>query len=93
MWTTGLTQACGDTVIDNHGAVLFCPNDPLTRGQMAAFLVRAFDPERALPPIEYDFVDDDDSIFEDDIERIARAKISEGCNQARTYPGSAPTTR
>jgi hypothetical protein len=29
----GVTQGCTDT--------LFCPNDPVTRGQMAAFLHRA----------------------------------------------------
>jgi hypothetical protein len=71
----GITNGCNPPVLDR-----FCPDDPVTRGQMAAFLVRAFDPERALPPVEYDFVDDDDSEFEADIEQLARAKITRGCN-------------
>jgi hypothetical protein len=30
----GITQGCGSTT--------YCPNDPVTRAQMAVFLVRAF---------------------------------------------------
>jgi hypothetical protein len=97
MWWTGLTQGCGTTTLDNHAGILFCPEDPVTRGQMAAFLVRAFDPERAIPPIEYDFVDDDDSIFEQDIEQLARARLTQGCNPGDTDPPrfcpDAPVTR
>ena len=56
----------------------FGPDDELTRGEMAAFLNRAFvvgggsgdDP----------FTDDDTSIFEGDIEAIAAAGITLGCN-------------
>lgn len=55
---------------------LFCPGDPVTRGQMAAFLVRALD----LPPGEEKFVDDDNSIFEGEIEALAAAGITIGCN-------------
>ena len=44
---------------------------------MAAFLVRAL----GLPPASGDrFVDDDGSTFEDDIERLAAAGITAGCN-------------
>jgi hypothetical protein len=56
----------------------FCPDEPVTRGQMAAFLVRSFgysaggDDDR--------FGDDDDSVFEDDIDRLATAGITIGCN-------------
>lgn len=35
LWVRGITVGCGGTN--------FCPTDPVTRGQMAAFLVRAFD--------------------------------------------------
>ncbi len=44
---------------------------------MAAFLNRALD----LPATSEDFfVDDDDSVFEDDINRLAAAGITQGCN-------------
>jgi hypothetical protein len=55
----------------------YCPADVVTRGQMAAFLVRAFD----LPASPGDtFRDDDSSIFEGDIEALASAGVTVGCN-------------
>lgn len=56
----------------------FCPRDFVTRGQMAAFLVRGFDYDDNPPGNR--FVDDDDSIFEEDIERLAAAGVTVGCN-------------
>lgn len=55
----------------------FCPDASVTRGQMAAFLVRALDLEASG---SHDFADDDDSIFEADIEKLAEAGITYGCN-------------
>ena len=49
----------------------------VTRGQMAAFLTRALGLTERL---DNPFVDDDDSIFEADIERLAAAGITKGCN-------------
>jgi hypothetical protein len=58
---------------------LFCPTDVVTRGQMAAFLHRALgdvlDPGQAI-----DFVDDDSSVFEDDIRWLAATGVTRGCN-------------
>ena len=55
----------------------FCPNDAVTRGAMAAFLVRALH----LPAASRDyFTDDDASTFEDDINRLAESGITKGCN-------------
>jgi Tol biopolymer transport system component len=55
----------------------FCPDGFVTRGQMAAFLVRALGlSDRLVDP----FVDDDGSVFEADIERLAAAGITNGCN-------------
>ncbi len=55
----------------------YCPHDPVTRGQMAAFLRRAFH----LPSSSVDsFVDDEDSVFEVDINAVAAAGITQGCN-------------
>ncbi len=56
----------------------FCPDRDVTRGQMAAFLVRAFDLPAYTGPDR--FVDDDGSVFEGAIERLAQAGITIGCN-------------
>lgn len=69
-----ITQGC-----DTSG-IRFCPDDRVTRGQMAAFLARALD----LPASSRDwFADDDGSTFEDDINKIADAGITLGCGGSR----------
>ncbi len=69
---SGITQGCNPPVNDE-----FCPDDFVTRGQMAAFLVRALD----LPATGDDyFGDDDGTIFEDAINRLAASGITKGCN-------------
>ncbi|MGI9641698.1 MAG: right-handed parallel beta-helix repeat-containing protein [Acidimicrobiia bacterium] len=70
----GLTKGC------NSAGDKFCPDASLTRGQMAAFLVRALGLKSSLND---PFVDDGDSIFEADIEKIAAAGITTGCNPPR----------
>jgi len=78
----GITRGCG--VVD-----LYCPQQPVTRGQMAAFLVRAL----ALPPTGEDpFTDDDSSLFVSDIAAIAAAGITKGCGPGLFCPGR-PVTR
>nr|MDJ0665582.1 S-layer homology domain-containing protein [Acidimicrobiia bacterium] len=68
----GITAGCNPPTNDR-----FCPDRTVTRGQMAAFLARALQ----LPAASaIDFVDDDTSVFEDDIERLAAAGITAGCN-------------
>jgi Cysteine-rich secretory protein family/S-layer homology domain len=55
----------------------FCPDRPMTRGEMAAFLVRAYD----LAPTEADhFGDDGGHIFEHAINALGAARITLGCN-------------
>ncbi len=71
--TAGITKGCNPPVND-----MFCPNDSLTRGQMAAFLVRALD--LADDGGGNSFIDDDGSIFENDIAKLAAAGITKGCN-------------
>ncbi len=68
----GVTKGC------NAERTSFCPTKPVTRGQMAAFLVRALKLTAQDPAI--DFTDDNDSIFENDIEKLATAGITKGCN-------------
>ncbi len=69
----GITKGCNPPTNDRY-----CPDDPVTRGQMAAFLVRALG-------LTDDgggnsFVDDNGSVFEADIARLAAAGITKGCN-------------
>ncbi|MEA2002253.1 MAG: hypothetical protein U9N84_10280 [Actinomycetota bacterium] len=68
----GITKGCNPPVNDRY-----CPADSVTRGQMAAFLVRALDLEAT--GTDY-FGDDDDSVFEVDINRLAASGITRGCN-------------
>ncbi|MDH4118860.1 MAG: thiol-activated cytolysin family protein [Acidimicrobiia bacterium] len=69
----GVARGCNPPVNDR-----FCPDDPVTRGQMAAFLVRAFgyttDGGGNL------FTDDDGSVFEADIDRLGAEGVTKGCN-------------
>lgn len=69
----GVTLGCNPPANDK-----FCPNQVVTRGQMAAFLVRALgyrdDGGGDL------FVDDDDSIFESDVDKLGTAGVTLGCN-------------
>jgi Tol biopolymer transport system component len=69
----GITRGCNPPANTE-----FCPTDPVTRGQMAAFLVRA---------LGYDdngggdlFTDDDGTVFEGDIDRLGTAGVTRGCN-------------
>ena len=68
----GITKGCNPPVNDR-----FCPNNSVTRGQMAAFLVRGLGLSDSL---DDPFIDDDESVFEADIERLAAAEITKGCN-------------
>jgi hypothetical protein len=78
----GITKGC---VQDGTS---FCPNDNVTRGQMAAFLVRFL----GLSAGAGDdlFVDDDNSIFENDIDRLATAEITKGCNPGQGNTNFCP---
>jgi hypothetical protein len=67
-----ITRGCNPPTSDQ-----FCPERSLTRGEMAAFLVRALD----LPYTTEDFFSDDgESIFQADINRLAAAGVTKGCN-------------
>lgn len=68
----GITKGCNPPL-----NTLYCPGDSVTRAQMAAFLNRALG---LAPGTGNTFVDDDGSIFEPDIEALAAAGITKGCN-------------
>jgi ligand-binding sensor domain-containing protein len=68
----GITRGCNPPLNDR-----FCPNRTVTRAEAAAFLRRAL----GLVATGGDwFGDDDGSIFEGDIDAIAAAGITRGCN-------------
>jgi parallel beta-helix repeat protein len=69
---SGITKGCNPP--ENS---LFCPDRTVSRGAMAAFLARAFNLSGGGGDR---FVDDNGSIFESDIEAIAAAGITVGCN-------------
>jgi glucose/arabinose dehydrogenase/PKD repeat protein len=74
----GITKGCNPPANDR-----FCPDDFVSRGQMAAFLVRALN----LPASSQDFfADDEGSIFEGDINSLAAAGITRGCDASRFCP-------
>ncbi len=68
----GVTKGCNPPANNR-----FCPNDPVTRGQMAAFLTRAFN----LPAAgNQGFTDIGGSVFVQDINSLAKSGITKGCN-------------
>jgi len=69
----GITKGCNPPANDR-----FCPERSVTRGEMAAFLVRAYGYTDA--GAGNLFVDDDNSIFQADIDRLATAGVTKGCN-------------
>jgi hypothetical protein len=70
MAKAGITKGCGDR--------MFCPRDTVDRGQMAAFLVRALGlTDNGGGNL---FTDDDNSIFEKDIDKLGTAGVTKGCN-------------
>ena len=70
---SGITKGCNPPANN-----LYCPDDLVTRAQMAAFLVRALgytdDGGGNL------FSDDDGSIFEGAIDKLGTAGVTKGCN-------------
>lgn len=77
---TGLTSGCGSN--------RFCPDDAVTRGQMAAFLARALELKSAPSA---GFTDTDGSIFEENIDRLYASGITRGCAADRFCPGRLVT--
>jgi hypothetical protein len=71
----GITRGCNPPTND-----LFCPDDALTRAQMAAFLTRAYGYQAE----EMDrSIDDNRLAFETAIEALAAAVVTKGCNPPR----------
>jgi spore germination protein YaaH len=76
----GITNGCGDG--------RFCPLRDVSRGEMAGFLARALEP----PTTEDDFfTDDDGTTHELNINRLAAASITYGCDASRYCPTNSVT--
>jgi 5'-nucleotidase len=69
----GITIGCNPP-----GNTLFCPDDSVTRGQTAAFFVRALD--LTSTDGATDFTDTANSTFVNDIAKLSASGITKGCN-------------
>ena len=67
---------------------IYCPDEPITRAQMAAMIARALD---LGPGGEDAFDDDDGSMFEGDINALATAGITQGCAPGMFCPAGLVT--
>ena len=80
LYNSGITKGCAPNY--------FCPDDNVTRGQMAAFLVRAL----SLPSTTTDyFTDDNGTTFEHDINALAASGITKGCSPTSFCPDANVT--
>ncbi len=85
LFANGITRGC------NEAGTLFCPDKPVTRAEMAAFLVRTLG--LAANPGGDPFTDDT-GIFEQDIEELHAAGVTSGCNPEGTkYCPNNPVLR
>ena len=85
----GITHGCATE------PARFCPEDPVTRAQMASFLSRAFGLEAPEGPPEVVFSDVGEGVHTDSIYALAASGITAGCAsepEARFCP-DRPTTR
>lgn len=80
LWAADITSGCEEW--------LYCPDDAVSRGEMAAFLARALQLPR---PDDTSFVDTAGSRFGADIEAIADAGITAGCGDGEYCPADEVT--
>ena len=76
--SSGITSGC------DSAQALYCPDDPVTRAQMATFLARAMKLEPPEDPDVGAFEDIVGNVHEDDIRAIAARGITKGCNESGT---------
>lgn len=83
MAAQGISRGCED-------GSKFCPDDPVSRGQVASFLARAF--KLTAGAGDDLFADDDGSVHEANIDALATAQITFGCT-ATTFCPTRDVTR
>lgn len=83
LYESGITNGC------STDPPQYCPEEEITRGQIAAFIARTL----SLAPSEDDFfADDEDSPFQDDINAVTAAGIGFGCGP-ESYCADRPLLR
>ena len=89
LYTSGIANGCG------NNPLRYCPDDNLTRNQMAVFLIRGILGSQYEPPPAVGLFDDVpvDDPFAPWIEALADADITGGCGVGTYCPGSAVTRR
>ena len=80
----GVTRGCGD-------GTNFCPNDFVTRAQMAVFLSRAYGLPAGPDPGFSDV--DSDAWYAADVARLAASGITQGCGDGSVFCPGRDTTR
>ena len=80
----GVTKGCGD-------GTRFCPDDSVTRAQMAAFLSRAFGLAEGPDPGFSDVPEG--AWYASDVAKLAASGITVGCGDGTRFCPSDPTTR
>jgi hypothetical protein len=84
IYQAGITRGCNPPANNRY-----CPDDPVSRGAMAAFIKRWFD----LPASTVDYYSDDNgTLFENDINALTAAGIGFGCD-TDAYCPDAPLLR
>jgi len=88
MFEDDIDWAFNESIAAGCTATTYCPNSPVTRGQMAAFIARMFQ----LPSTTNDYFSDDNGTgYEASINRVVRAGIASGCTATRYCPSRAVT--
>ena len=93
-WWAGHVERLADlgiTVGCASAPAQYCPDDPVTRAQMATFLKRAFMLDPAVPA---GFTDTDGSVHEAAIDSLFRAGVTKGCStEPLSFCPARATTR
>ena len=93
-WWAQFVEALADVGVTKGCAtdpLRYCPQDPVTRAQMASFLVRAF---RLSPAASAGFSDTGGSTHQPNIDALASARVTAGCaTKPFRYCPDEPVTR
>jgi hypothetical protein len=90
LYLAGITGGCG------VNPLIYCPDNPVTRAQMAVFLLRGIHGASYNPPIASGTVFSDvpaSNLFAPWIEQLAKEGITAGCGDGSTYCPDQPVTR
>ncbi|HEX9765195.1 MAG TPA: S8 family serine peptidase [Nitriliruptorales bacterium] len=86
-----INQLAALGVVNGKGGGLYAPGATVTRAEMATFLVRAHDQVASapLPPGPDAFTDDDTSVHEANIDKVAAAGLAAGTSASTFSPKAA----